>query len=75
MMNQMGLFNIGLIEELQAQILEMRYIKGRLSMFILLPANSDDNRKGLEEVKLDVNAFIKCFITDLWRELPTKEGW
>ncbi|XP_012860246.1 serpin B12 isoform X2 [Echinops telfairi] len=51
MMNQKGLFRIGFIKELQAQILEMRYIKGKLSMFILLPSASSDNLKGLEELE------------------------
>lgn len=50
MMHQKGLFRIGFIEELKAQILEMRYIKGALSMFVLLPPYSADNVKGLEEV-------------------------
>ncbi|XP_049638038.1 serpin B12 [Suncus etruscus] len=54
MMNQMGLFNIGHIEEIQAQILEIRYTKGKLSMFILLPATSEDNRKGLEELERSI---------------------
>ncbi|KAM9225176.1 serpin B12 isoform 2-T3 [Dugong dugon] len=51
MMNQMGLFRIGFIEELQAQILEMRYTKGKLSMFVLLPSSSSDNLNGLEELE------------------------
>jgi serine protease inhibitor len=50
MMNQKGRFPIGFIEELQAQILEMKYTLGKLSMFILLPPWSDDNMKGLQEV-------------------------
>ncbi|KAM6218165.1 serpin B12-like [Rhynchocyon petersi] len=51
MMNQKGLFRIGFIEDLQAQVLEMRYTKGKLSMFILLPSSSSDNVKGLEELE------------------------
>ncbi|XP_076991413.1 serpin B12 [Tamandua tetradactyla] len=51
MMNQMGLFRIGFIEEVKAQILEMRYKKGKLSMFVLLPSYSSDNLKGLEELE------------------------
>ncbi|XP_037662264.1 serpin B12 isoform X2 [Choloepus didactylus] len=51
MMNQTGLFRIGFIEEVKAQILEMRYKKGKLSMFVLLPSSSSDNLKGLEELE------------------------
>ncbi|XP_075389364.1 serpin B12 isoform X2 [Tenrec ecaudatus] len=54
MMNQKGLFRIGFLEELQAQILEMRYTKGKLSMFVLLPPASSDNLKGLEELESKV---------------------
>ncbi|KAI5941533.1 Serpin B12 [Manis javanica] len=54
MMNQKGLFRIGFIEELQAQILEMRYTKGALSMFVLLPACSADDLKGLEELEKNI---------------------
>ncbi|XP_058412568.1 serpin B12 isoform X1 [Diceros bicornis minor] len=54
MMNQKDLFRIGFIEELKAQILEMRYIKGELSMFILLPSCSADNVKGLEELERNI---------------------
>ncbi|XP_036732686.2 serpin B12 [Manis pentadactyla] len=54
MMNQKGLFRIGFIEELQAQILEMRYTTGALSMFILLPACSADDLKGLEELEKNI---------------------
>ncbi|XP_012629965.2 serpin B12 isoform X2 [Microcebus murinus] len=50
MMTQKGQYRIGFIEELKAQILEMRYTKGELSMFILLPSCSQDNLKGLEEL-------------------------
>lgn len=52
MMNQSGLFRIGFIEELQAQILEMTYTTGKLSMFVLLPSPSEDNLKALQEVSL-----------------------
>nr|ACQ62981.1 SERPINB12 protein (predicted) [Dasypus novemcinctus] len=51
MMHQTGLFRIGFIEEVKAQILEMRYKKGKLSMFVLLPSCSSDNLKGLEELE------------------------
>ncbi|XP_045742273.1 serpin B12 [Mirounga angustirostris] len=54
MMKQKGLFRIGFIEELKAQILEMRYIKGELSMFVLLPPYSADNVKGLEELERNI---------------------
>ncbi|XP_045880059.1 serpin B12 isoform X2 [Meles meles] len=54
MMNQKGLFRIGFIEELKAQILEMRYTKGALSMFVLLPSCSADNVKGLEELERNI---------------------
>ncbi|XP_049476484.1 serpin B12 isoform X1 [Panthera uncia] len=54
MMNQKGLFRIGFIEELRAQILEIRYTKGALSMFVLLPAFSEDNLKGLEELERNI---------------------
>ncbi|XP_029778658.1 serpin B12 isoform X2 [Suricata suricatta] len=54
MMNQKGLFRIGFIEELKVQILEMRYTKGALSMFVLLPAFSEDNLKGLEELERNI---------------------
>ncbi|XP_055962966.1 serpin B12 [Sorex fumeus] len=54
MMNQKGLFNIGFIEELKAQVLEMKYTKGGLSMFILLPAASEDNLKGLKELEQSI---------------------
>lgn len=52
MMNQKGMFRIGFIDELKAQILEMPYTKGKLSMFVLLPSWSADNLKGLEEVNV-----------------------
>uniref|UniRef100_A0A8C0XSA9 Serpin B12 n=1 Tax=Castor canadensis TaxID=51338 RepID=A0A8C0XSA9_CASCN len=55
MMNQKGRFPIGFIEELQAQILEMKYTLGKLSMFILLPPWSDDNMKGLQELERNIN--------------------
>ncbi|XP_019066327.1 serpin B12 isoform X2 [Fukomys damarensis] len=55
MMNQRGLFRIGFIEELQAQILEMRYTMGKLSMFVLLPSPSADNVKGLQELERKIS--------------------
>ncbi|XP_017722555.1 PREDICTED: serpin B12 isoform X2 [Rhinopithecus bieti] len=51
MMTQKGLYRIGFIEEVKAQILEMRYTKGKLSMFVLLPSHSKDNLKALEELE------------------------
>ncbi|XP_054985417.1 serpin B12 isoform X1 [Sorex araneus] len=54
MMNQIGLFNIGFIEELKAQVLEMRYTKGGLSMFVLLPAASEDNLRSLKELEQSI---------------------
>ncbi|XP_057555129.1 serpin B12 [Hippopotamus amphibius kiboko] len=54
MMNQTGLFRIGFVEELKAQILELRYIKGKLSMIVLLPESSADNLKGLEELERSI---------------------
>lgn len=51
MMNQRGRFRIGFIEELQAQILEMKYTMGKLSMLVLLPSCSEDNVKSLQEVQ------------------------
>ncbi|XP_025853353.2 serpin B12 [Vulpes vulpes] len=54
MMHQKDLFRIGFIEELKAQILEMRYTKGALSMFVLLPPYSADNVKGLQELEKNI---------------------
>nr|KAF6423732.1 serpin family B member 12 [Rousettus aegyptiacus] len=54
MMNQSGLFRIGFIEELKAQILEMPYTKGKLSLFVLLPSCSADNLKGLAELERNI---------------------
>ncbi|XP_053427947.1 serpin B12 isoform X2 [Nycticebus coucang] len=51
MMTHTGLHKLAFLEELIAQILEMRYSKGELSMLILLPSYSDDNLKGLEELE------------------------
>ncbi|XP_062958061.1 serpin B12-like [Cynocephalus volans] len=51
MMTQKGQFRIGFIEELKMQILDLRYTKGKLSMFALLPSRSADNVKGLEELE------------------------
>lgn len=56
MMNQKGKFRIGFIEELQAQILEMKYTMGKLSMLVLLPSCSEDNVKSLQEVQLPYHA-------------------
>ncbi|KAI4532923.1 hypothetical protein MG293_017331 [Ovis ammon polii] len=49
MMNQNGLFRIGFVDELKAQILELPYTKGKLDMVVLLPSGSADNLKALEE--------------------------
>uniref|UniRef100_G1PJ51 Serpin B12 n=1 Tax=Myotis lucifugus TaxID=59463 RepID=G1PJ51_MYOLU len=54
MMNQKGMFKMGFIEEVNAQILEMPYIKGKLSMFVLLPSCSADNLKGLQELERNI---------------------
>ncbi|XP_011359358.1 serpin B12 isoform X1 [Pteropus vampyrus] len=54
MMNQKGLFRIGFIEELKAQILEMPYTRRKLSLFVLLPSCSADNLKGLEELERNI---------------------
>lgn len=71
MMNQKGTFKMGFIEEVNAQILEMPYTKGKLSMFVLLPSCSADNLKGLQEVKLPFPVSPKCFIIDLRRAAPS----
>ncbi|XP_031196529.1 serpin B12 [Mastomys coucha] len=55
MMNQKGQFRIGFIEELQAQILEMKYTMGKLSMLVLLPPCSEDNVKSLQELEKKIN--------------------
>lgn len=49
MMNQNGLFRVGFVDELKAQILELPYTKGKLDMVVLLPSGSADNLKALEE--------------------------
>ncbi|ELK35471.1 Serpin B12 [Myotis davidii] len=54
MMNQKGTFKMGFIEEVNAQILEMPYTKGKLSMFVLLPSCSEDNLKGLQELERNI---------------------
>lgn len=71
MMNQKGMFKMGFIEEVNAQILEMPYTKDKLSMFVLLPSPSADNLKGLQEVKLYFPVSPKCFIIDFWRAAPS----
>ena len=55
MMNQNGLFRIGFVDELKAQILELPYTKGKLDMVVLLPSGSADNLKALEEVSLHLH--------------------
>ncbi|XP_015337804.1 serpin B12 [Marmota marmota marmota] len=55
MMKQKGTFRIGFIEELQAQILEMKYTTGKVSMFVLLPPRSADNMKGLKELERKIS--------------------
>ncbi|XP_045430256.1 serpin B12 isoform X2 [Pipistrellus kuhlii] len=54
MMNQKGMFKMGFIEEMNAQILEMPYTKDKLSMFVLLPSPSADNLKGLQELERNI---------------------
>ncbi|KAM7124877.1 serpin B12 isoform 1-T2 [Molossus nigricans] len=54
MMNQKGVFRMGFVEEAKAQILEMRYIKDKLSMFVLLPSPSADNLRGLQELERNI---------------------
>lgn len=73
MMNQRGVFRIGFIEELTAQILEMRYTQGKLSMFVLLPSRSADNVKGLEEVSLHALSLqhVSCKISGEQHDLPS----
>ncbi|XP_072461631.1 serpin B12 [Notamacropus eugenii] len=51
MMRQQNTFRIGYIEELKTQILEMNYIKGKLSMFVLLPTFPAEDSTGLEELE------------------------
>ncbi|XP_036598164.1 serpin B12 isoform X2 [Trichosurus vulpecula] len=51
MMRQQNTFRIGYIEELKTQILEMNYIKGKLSMFVLLPPFPAEDPTGLEELE------------------------
>ncbi|XP_007486926.2 serpin B12 [Monodelphis domestica] len=51
MMRQQNTFRIGYIEELNTQILEMNYTKGKLSMFVLLPPFPDEDSTGLEELE------------------------
>ncbi|XP_051003163.1 serpin B12 [Acomys russatus] len=55
MMNQKGQFRIGFIEELQAQILEMKYTMGKISMLVLLPSHSEDNVKSLQELEKKIS--------------------
>ncbi|XP_036892971.1 serpin B12 isoform X2 [Sturnira hondurensis] len=54
MMNQKGVFRMGFIEEARAQILEMQYIQGKLSMFAILPSRSADNLAGLQELERNI---------------------
>lgn len=63
-MTQKGLYRIGFIEEVKAQILEMRYTKGKLSMFVLLPSHSKDNLKAMEEVNLIFHISTKYLMID-----------
>ncbi|XP_044521741.1 serpin B12 isoform X2 [Gracilinanus agilis] len=51
MMRQQNTFRIGYIEELNTQILEMNYTKGKLSMFVLLPPLPAEDSIGLEELE------------------------
>uniref|UniRef100_A0AC11EM99 Serpin family B member 12 n=1 Tax=Ovis aries TaxID=9940 RepID=A0AC11EM99_SHEEP len=54
MMNQNGLFRVGFVDELKAQILELPYTKGKLDMVVLLPSGSADNLKALEELERNI---------------------
>lgn len=62
---------MGFIEEVKAQILEMQYIKDKLSMLVLLPAPSADNLRGLQEVKVHSPVSPTCFITARGRAAPS----
>lgn len=66
MMTQKDKLRIGFIEELQAQILEMRYTMGKVSMFVLLPPSSADNVKSLQEVSLHFTS-VRSPTVDPWR--------
>ncbi|XP_063154875.1 leukocyte elastase inhibitor-like [Candoia aspera] len=61
MMFQHDKFNWKYINEVQAQILELKYVGNDLSMFILLPDDISDDSTGLEmlENKLTYEAFSK----------------
>ncbi|XP_075441951.1 serpin B13-like isoform X2 [Ascaphus truei] len=52
MMNQNDTFNLGVIEELNARILQLPYGEGDLSMFILLT----DEMTGLEKIEQEVSS-------------------
>ncbi|NWV22398.1 SPB11 protein, partial [Origma solitaria] len=52
MMYQKGKFNLGYIEEVHAQILELPYAQNSLSMVILLPGDvADGSVSGLEQIE------------------------
>ncbi|XP_040840685.1 serpin B12 isoform X2 [Ochotona curzoniae] len=54
MMKQKGVFKLGFVEELKMQILEIKYTKGELSMFVLLPSSSEDNLQSLCELERNI---------------------
>ncbi|NWW45226.1 SPB11 protein, partial [Pedionomus torquatus] len=52
MMYQKGMFKLGYIEEMGAQVLELPYAQKSLSMIILLPGDAaDGSASGLEEIE------------------------
>lgn len=51
-MYQKGMFKLGFIEEMGAQVLELPYAQKTLSMIILLPGDmADGSTSGLEQVR------------------------
>ncbi|NWX12622.1 SPB8 protein, partial [Aegotheles bennettii] len=52
MMYQKGMFKLGYIEEIGAQVLELPYAQNSLSMIILLPGDTaDGSTSGLEQIE------------------------
>nr|XP_009488883.1 PREDICTED: serpin B12-like [Pelecanus crispus] len=52
MMYQKGMFKLGYIEEISAQVLELPYAQKSLSMIILLPSDmADGSTSGLEQIE------------------------
>ncbi|XP_016078992.1 PREDICTED: serpin B12 isoform X2 [Miniopterus natalensis] len=72
MMYQVGMFRIGFIEEVKAQILELPYTKGKLSMFVLLPPDSADNLKCLQELERNIT-YEKIVAWSSSENMPEKE--